>query len=104
MGVSIRISKLHRRLPATSTNTVAVTMAAVHLHEELAQNPARVLVETRYGTIRGGRAANGAAIFLGKLWFHIFLLYSYSCIATCELLFCTGRGAIRIAAGTLRRR
>ena len=40
-------------------------MAAVHLHEERAENPVRVSVETRYGLIRGGRAANGCAVFLG---------------------------------------
>ncbi|KZT21067.1 alpha/beta-hydrolase [Neolentinus lepideus HHB14362 ss-1] len=35
-----------------------------HLHDELAENPARVTVETKYGPITGGRAANGAAVWL----------------------------------------
>jgi hypothetical protein len=37
-----------------------------HLGEELAENPARVHVHTRFGTVVGGRATNGAAVFLGK--------------------------------------
>lgn len=36
-----------------------------HLPEEIAANPERVKVETKYGTVTGGRAANGAAAFLG---------------------------------------
>ncbi|EMD35663.1 hypothetical protein CERSUDRAFT_157551 [Gelatoporia subvermispora B] len=39
-------------------------MATVHLHDELTQSTERVTVQTRFGTIRGGRAANGAAVFL----------------------------------------
>jgi hypothetical protein len=38
-----------------------------HLHDELARNPARVSVGTPYGVVVGGRAANGAVIFLGNL-------------------------------------
>lgn len=40
-------------------------MSRVHLQEELAQSGAKVTVETQHGTIRGRRAANGAAVFLG---------------------------------------
>ncbi|KAM5543541.1 hypothetical protein V8D89_002792 [Ganoderma adspersum] len=39
-------------------------MAQTHLHEELARSKATVTAETRYGTIHGRRAANGAAVFL----------------------------------------
>lgn len=49
-------------LPAQQAST---TMSRVHLQEELLQSDARVTVETRYGSVRGGRAANGAAVFLG---------------------------------------
>ncbi|EPQ55190.1 carboxylesterase [Gloeophyllum trabeum ATCC 11539] len=35
-----------------------------HLHDELAESPARVTAETRYGPVVGGRAANGAAVWL----------------------------------------
>ncbi|KAF8997843.1 carboxylesterase [Cyathus striatus] len=35
-----------------------------HLHDELRQNPARVAVVTDFGPVKGGRAANGAAVFL----------------------------------------
>jgi hypothetical protein len=36
-----------------------------HLHDELAANPARVTIETVFGPVTGGRATNGAAVFLG---------------------------------------
>lgn len=39
-------------------------MAPVHLQEELVKSATLVTVETRFGQIRGGRAANGAAAFL----------------------------------------
>lgn len=42
-------------------------MSEAHLHDELASNPARVIVPTRYGNVTGGRASNGAAVFLGML-------------------------------------
>ncbi|KAJ3718102.1 carboxylesterase [Lentinula guzmanii] len=35
-----------------------------HLHDELASNSARVVVDTLYGKVIGGRANNGAAVFL----------------------------------------
>ncbi|KAL0954085.1 hypothetical protein HGRIS_005232 [Hohenbuehelia grisea] len=38
-------------------------MAAIHLHDEL-KDSARVSVETRFGKLTGGRASNGAAVFL----------------------------------------
>jgi hypothetical protein len=38
-----------------------------HLHDELAANVERVRVGTAFGPVTGGRAANGAAIFLGAL-------------------------------------
>ncbi|CCM06018.1 uncharacterized protein FIBRA_08262 [Fibroporia radiculosa] len=40
-------------------------MSRVHLHEELALSGDRVEVQTRHGPIKGGLAANGAAVFLG---------------------------------------
>ena len=40
-------------------------MARVHLQEELVKTATPVTVETRFGPVRGGRAANGAAAFLG---------------------------------------
>jgi hypothetical protein len=36
-----------------------------HLHDELAANSTRVTVETAFGPVTGGRASNGAAVFLG---------------------------------------
>jgi hypothetical protein len=38
----------------------------IHLHDELAQTHDRVIVETRFGTVAGGRSKNGAAVFLGE--------------------------------------
>ncbi|THV08674.1 carboxylesterase [Dendrothele bispora CBS 962.96] len=35
-----------------------------HLHDELAANSSRVVAETRYGPVTGGRAANGTAVWL----------------------------------------
>lgn len=43
-------------------------MKVTHLHNELARNPARVSVDTPHGSVVGGRAANQAVIFLGKLF------------------------------------
>ena len=42
-------------------------MARVHIQEELIKTSTPITVETRYGSVRGGRAANGAAAFLGML-------------------------------------
>ncbi|KAA1466532.1 carboxylesterase [Dentipellis sp. KUC8613] len=39
-------------------------MAKVHLGEELPESKERVQVETRFGPVTGGRAKNGAAVFL----------------------------------------
>lgn len=39
---------------------------SIHLHEELAQTKARVVVETRFGPVTGGRSKNGAVVLLGK--------------------------------------
>ncbi|OJT07523.1 hypothetical protein TRAPUB_1619 [Trametes pubescens] len=39
-------------------------MSRVHLQEELARSGAKVSVDTQYGSVRGRRAANGAAVFL----------------------------------------
>lgn len=36
-----------------------------HISQEL-QEGVRVIVETKYGVLRGGRTTNGAAIFLGE--------------------------------------
>ncbi|KAK7470775.1 hypothetical protein VKT23_002193 [Stygiomarasmius scandens] len=36
----------------------------LHLHDELAANSARVVVETKYGPVTGGRAANNSAVWL----------------------------------------
>lgn len=41
-------------------------MPSIHLHEELTQTKARVVVETRFGPVTGGRSKNGAVVFLGK--------------------------------------
>ncbi|KIM90266.1 hypothetical protein PILCRDRAFT_177691 [Piloderma croceum F 1598] len=38
--------------------------ARAHLGEELPRNAARVVATTKHGQVKGGRAANGAAIFL----------------------------------------
>ena len=40
-------------------------MARVHLQEELVNTATPLTVETRFGSVRGGRAANGAVAFLG---------------------------------------
>lgn len=37
----------------------------MHLQEELARSTDRVTVQTRFGPVTGGRALNGAAVFLG---------------------------------------
>lgn len=42
-------------------------MSETHLGDELSKNPTRVVVETRYGPIVGGRAVNAAATFLGAI-------------------------------------
>ncbi|RDB18578.1 hypothetical protein Hypma_000327 [Hypsizygus marmoreus] len=39
-------------------------MSNPHLHDELAKFPERLTVTTQYGPVIGGRAANGAAVFL----------------------------------------
>jgi hypothetical protein len=49
----------------TLNNTVLVNNMPGHLHDELAANPARVVVNTMYGPVSGGRADNGTAVFLG---------------------------------------
>lgn len=41
-------------------------MSSIHLHEELAQTKDRVIVETRFGPVTGGRSKNGAVVFLGQ--------------------------------------
>ncbi|KAJ6624887.1 Alpha/Beta hydrolase protein [Mycena sp. CBHHK59/15] len=38
-------------------------MTSIHLHDELRKSP-RIHVDTKYGRITGGRATNGAAVFL----------------------------------------
>lgn len=40
-------------------------MSRIHIQDELLQSAERVVVHTAYGSITGGRAANGAAVFLG---------------------------------------
>lgn len=61
----------HWHLVATlwSQPPSASGMAAVHLHDELKSSP-RIHVETKYGKLTGGRAENGAAVFLGvySIW------------------------------------
>ena len=54
---------------------------ALHLHNEMARNPVRVSVDTRYGPVVGGRAANEAVIFLGNLVFVVLLAMA------CVLIF-----------------
>lgn len=49
-------------------------MREAHLHDELESNHARVSVNTRYGPVVGGRAANEAVIFLGNLLFSVVIL------------------------------
>jgi len=39
-------------------------MANPHLHEELSKNASRIVVNTRFGPVTGGRASTGAAAFL----------------------------------------
>ncbi|KZT66244.1 alpha/beta-hydrolase [Daedalea quercina L-15889] len=39
-------------------------MARVHPQDELTKSTERITVRTPYGTVKGGRAANGAAVFL----------------------------------------
>lgn len=45
---------------------INIMSPSIHLHDELAQTHDRVVVETRFGTVAGGRSKNGAAVFLGK--------------------------------------
>ncbi|KAG6865681.1 hypothetical protein C0991_000294 [Blastosporella zonata] len=42
-----------------------MTGAQIHLSEEISKNPERVVVNTRFGRVTGGRASTGAAAFLG---------------------------------------
>lgn len=46
-------------------------MASIHLHDELAQTHDRVVVDTRFGPVTGGRSRNGAVVFLGKGLVHM---------------------------------
>ncbi|KAI9447936.1 carboxylesterase [Lactarius indigo] len=39
-------------------------MPSIHLHDELSQTKSRVVVETRFGPVTGGRSKNGAVVFL----------------------------------------
>src|ERR1700729_1085116 len=48
-----------------ATGSDLVQMSWTHLGEELSKNAARVVVSTKYGQVKGGRAVNGAVIFLG---------------------------------------
>lgn len=41
-------------------------MANLHLEHELRDSGKRAIVETKHGKVTGGRAANDAAVFLGK--------------------------------------
>ena len=41
-------------------------MASVHLQDEIARDPDRITVNTQFGPVKGGRAANGASVFLGE--------------------------------------
>lgn len=44
--------------------------ATVHLQDELLEAQSKeVAVDTRYGRVRGGRAKNGCAVFLGRCRF-----------------------------------
>lgn len=68
----------------------------VHLHDELARNPARVSVNTRYGPVVGGRASNEAVIFLG------YLSISAVTPIICVLIsLVTSRNSVCIASRTL---
>ena len=68
----------------------------VHLHDELARNPARVSVNTRYGPVVGGRASNEAVIFLG------YLFISAVTLIICVLIsLVTSRNSVCIASRTL---
>lgn len=40
-------------------------MSDAHIQDELVASPARVTVQTRYGPVTGGKAKNGAIVFLG---------------------------------------
>jgi hypothetical protein len=51
---------------SVSARRSASVMSSIHLHDELAQTHDRVVVETRFGQVTGGRSRNGAAVFLGK--------------------------------------
>ena len=39
---------------------------STHLQDELLKTATPLAVETRYGRVKGGRAENGAAVFLGR--------------------------------------
>jgi hypothetical protein len=52
--------------PALGSALLISTMTSAHLHDELAQTNDRVVVETRFGPVTGGRSKNGAAVFLGR--------------------------------------
>ena len=60
---------------ASESQLLISTMPEEHLHDELARNPARVSVDTRYGPVVGGRASNEAVIFLGNLFISVMIPY-----------------------------
>ena len=42
-------------------------ISVIRLQDDLSRSTERVSVVTRYGPVTGGRASNGAAVFLGML-------------------------------------
>lgn len=49
-----------------ATDTATAGRPPTHLSRQLAANDERVAVMTRYGTVIGGKALNGAFAFLGE--------------------------------------
>lgn len=56
---------IHSASLTRSNLNLRLTMGDIHLHDELLNNDARVVVQTSYGPVTGGRATNGSAVFLG---------------------------------------
>ena len=73
-------------------------MTEAHLHDELARNPARVSVDTRYGPVVGGRASNEAVIFLGNLFISAARVLPVICVLIRFIM--TSRNSVCVTSRT----
>lgn len=69
------MSKLNLRLstfPITLFSNMSVPLIP-HIPDDL-QKGIRIVVETKYGSVKGGKTTNGAAVFLGEVFNRYFTL------------------------------